>query len=508
MASSAQARNIKNTKTKAFPVLSLVLGGVIILSALLVWGFIFLFWGYFQVSERILPGVQAAGVNIGGLTRKEAEAAIDLKWNSNKQVLVGSGDVWWRTSSLSLGLFVDSNSIVEEAYQTGRGTGGLMGWISNWFAPVLSTQPEILFNEEMARSTLKQINDMVFVAPQIGSIVFENGQWIAKDGISGRGLDIEKAIMDLRDHRATILNQARFELSFNEIKSDSLANSEVLTKLNQIGNKPIIAEVYSPFNGEFTNHQIGMETIVQYLQWDAQSQSLLMNEQAVLDLIINQITANTGQKVRFDGDLYQVREDWENQTKIPFSVVEDPKNYVVQSGDTLLKISMRFEMPYWYILQANPGLDQNRLSAGQEITIPSRNELLPLPYIRSKRIVISIQEQRMRVYENGQQIQEYVVSTGIATSPTLPGIYQVRTHELSAYASNWDLTMPHFLGIYEAWPGFMNGIHGLPTLSNGRILWGNVLGGPASYGCIILSLENGEALYNWAENGVVVEIVN
>lgn len=113
----------------------------------------------------------------------------------------------------------------------------------------------------------------------------------------------------------------------------------------------------------------------------------------------------------------------------------------------------------------------------------------------------------MRVYENGEQVHEFIVSTGIATSPTFPGVYQVRTHELSAYASNWDLTMPHFLGIYEAWPGFMNGIHSLPTLSNGRILWGNVLGGPASYGCIILSLENAELLYQWAEDGVVVEII-
>ena len=58
----------------------------------------------------------------------------------------------------------------------------------------------------------------------------------------------------------------------------------------------------------------------------------------------------------------------------------------------------------------------------------------------------------------------------------------------------------------EAWPGFMNGIHGLPTLSDGRRLWGNILGRPASYGCIILDLKNAKWLYDWAEDGVVVEI--
>jgi lipoprotein-anchoring transpeptidase ErfK/SrfK len=66
--------------------------------------------------------------------------------------------------------------------------------------------------------------------------------------------------------------------------------------------------------------------------------------------------------------------------------------------------------------------------------------------------------------------------------------------------------MPHFLGIYDATPGFTNGIHGLPMLSNGKRLWGSVLGRPASYGCIILDLDAAELLYSWAEDGVVVEI--
>jgi lipoprotein-anchoring transpeptidase ErfK/SrfK len=102
----------------------------------------------------------------------------------------------------------------------------------------------------------------------------------------------------------------------------------------------------------------------------------------------------------------------------------------------------------------------------------------------------------------------HIVSTGMPDSPTMAGIFQVQTHEINAYASNWDLYMPHFLGIYEAWPGFMNGIHGLPLLSSGRRLWASNLGAPASYGCIILDLAAAEDLYNWAEDGVVVEIRN
>jgi lipoprotein-anchoring transpeptidase ErfK/SrfK len=44
-------------------------------------------------------------------------------------------------------------------------------------------------------------------------------------------------------------------------------------------------------------------------------------------------------------------------------------------------------------------------------------------------------------------------------------------------------------------------------LSNGKRLWADILGKPASFGCIILDLDAAEELYTWAENGVVVEII-
>ncbi|MCJ7707944.1 MAG: L,D-transpeptidase, partial [Anaerolineales bacterium] len=138
--------------------------------------------------------------------------------------------------------------------------------------------------------------------------------------------------------------------------------------------------------------------------------------------------------------------------------------------------------------------------------IPPQDAMLALPVVVNKRIVISISQQHLWVYQDGSLLSEHAVSTGISRSPTLPGIFQVQTHIHNAYASIWDLYMPDFLGIYEAVPGFWNGIHGLPLLHGGIRLWADVLGRPASYGCIILDLQASADLYNWAEDGVVVEI--
>ena len=66
--------------------------------------------------------------------------------------------------------------------------------------------------------------------------------------------------------------------------------------------------------------------------------------------------------------------------------------------------------------------------------------------------------------------------------------------------------MPYFMGIYEEDDGFFNGIHELPITSYGVRLSPRVLGGPASFGCLILDEGDAETLFNWADLGTLVRI--
>jgi lipoprotein-anchoring transpeptidase ErfK/SrfK len=188
-------------------------------------------------------------------------------------------------------------------------------------------------------------------------------------------------------------------------------------------------------------------------------------------------------------------------------VYHEPTVYTVQAGETLSSIGYDNGIPYPWIQAANP--DLGALNPGQQIILPSKDDLLPLPIVKNKRIVVSIPNQEMWAYENGQLLWNWLVSTGIARSPTAPGIFQIQSHDPNAFGAQWNLYMPHFMGVYHPGPGVevMNGFHGFPTdASGGYLLWTSSLGRPATYGCILLSLENAEALYNWAEEGVVVEI--
>jgi lipoprotein-anchoring transpeptidase ErfK/SrfK len=129
----------------------------------------------------------------------------------------------------------------------------------------------------------------------------------------------------------------------------------------------------------------------------------------------------------------------------------------------------------------------------------------PAPsYGGSKYILVDISEQHMYVYEGDALIYSFVASTGM-NNATRTGTFAVQSKIPSAYGSTWNIWMPSWLGIYWA-GGLENGIHALPILPNGGILWAGFLGRPVSYGCVVLGTYEAQLLFDWAEMGTPVEI--
>lgn len=181
--------------------------------------------------------------------------------------------------------------------------------------------------------------------------------------------------------------------------------------------------------------------------------------------------------------------------------------HTVRRGDTVTSIALRYGTTVTAIVQANGLANPRLIYAGQRLRIPGGGGVTAAPAAPSgaKRIVIDLSEQRMYVYQGGQLIWKWVVSTGQAGMGTAVGHYKVQNKIANAYASTWNLQMPYWLGIY--WAGSLqNGIHALPIMSNGQLLWAGYLGSPASYGCVILGTNNARTLYNWASVGTPVDI--
>ena len=132
--------------------------------------------------------------------------------------------------------------------------------------------------------------------------------------------------------------------------------------------------------------------------------------------------------------------------------------------------------------------------------VPTGNQ----PSAGGKYILVSISEQHLYAYQDGQLVKSFVASTGMGNSTRI-GNFSVLDKIPNAYGATWNIWMPDWLGIYES-GSLENGIHALPILPGGARLWSGYLGTPISYGCVVLGVDEANWLYNWAEVGTPVEI--
>jgi LysM repeat protein len=488
----------------------LLLSGAILLPiilALLVGGF----FAYYQVSGRIIPGVKVASSDVGGMLITEAALQLEKTWNLDNQIVVTNGMQTLSVTPAELGLRLDALSSVQHAYQVGhidttadRFGHFLVSLIQGW-----AITPVIEFDPLQAKAGLEKMAPQLSRPARNASIQVNDSQLSAIPGEIGYTIQIEEILADLENDPFKVLQDKIIQLRLLPVSPQISDLTPILDQAEEFIHYPASFRAYDALSNEFLEFPISRETLIHWLSLEIEDQQPALSlDEARIKNSLQEWQSALGDGRYFDGERFssQIANAVKNKQVTTILISHSPSAYTIQPGDTLLKIAWKLGMPFWKIIQANPGLDPDLLLTGSVLNVPSKDEMLPLPVVFNKRIVISIQKQRLRVYQDGSLISEHSISTGIDRSPTQPGIFQVQTHEKNAYASVWDLHMPHFIGIYEAWPGFMNGIHGLPTLSNGQRLWANILGRPASYGCIIMTLEDAKWLYTWAEAGVVVEI--
>jgi LysM repeat protein len=466
----------------------------------------------FQVYQWNLPGVAVFNQDVGLMTYDDTVEWVDAYWNESRLITLSHPDqpnFSFILSPRDLGYWVDPVATANAAYNIGRDS---TPWAE--IRTALAGKPQLVspvmyFDDQAARETLTALAEELNVSPKEAQILYQDGAWSVISGTEGQSLNIEATIDLLFADAYSIYLTQSATLQMNGVSPVVSDLSPLLDEIETAVAQDLPVTAYDPITDEFFNWSVPQEVKREWVEIDSDANTVTLtyvpNHVAAL-LAAWETELGNGRTFEADPGVEDIIAGWQSGETRTLIINHAPTTYQVGTGESLWGISLKLGMPMWRIMDANEGLTTTNLETGMVLTIPSKNDLLPLPVVPSKRIVIDISDQRMTVYEDGQLIHTYVVSTGISNSPTMAGIFQIQTHEINAYASNWDLYMPHFMGIYEAWPGFMNGIHGLPLLSSGVRLWASTLGSPASYGCIILDLAAAEDLYFWADAGVVVEI--
>jgi hypothetical protein len=469
-------------------------------------------YAYFQIFELILPGVYVGQVPLGGMTRGEAAAALQAKWNeSERGLIISDGEQNWYAPASDFGMSLDPRATAQRAYDVGHGAPIVPEMVTLFESATQGTlvEPVVSFDAAQARIGLETWSSTLTRLPKDASLMIEHGQVIAVPGEQGYVLNTEATLQVIAADPGMAVLDGYLPLVLEPIAPRIADASAAVEEAQRLLAAPITIRAYDAVADEMFDWTAAPEVIAGWLTVETQDDGPhAVVDSRRIEVYLEDLNASLGSGRYLDPETAatEITAALREGRAALLMVRHRETSYTVQYGDTLTRIAWDVGIPYWRIIEANPSIDPDALTVGQTLTIPSKDDLLPLPVIMGKRIVVDISEQHLWAYENGAEVYSFVISTGIDRSPTQPGVFQVQDHDLSVYAPQWDLTMPHFISIYEAWEGFFNGFHGLPTLSSGQILWREVLGRPASYGCIILDLDDGETLYYWAEDGVVVEI--
>lgn len=450
----------------------------------------------------ILPGVRTAGVALGGLSQTQAADRLRAEWTT---ITARDEQRGWQIDPAALGITLDAEATARAAYEAGRtNLGGLIPGILGR----LEVAPVVNINTAQAEASLREYAAQFELLPTNAGIRLVNGQVETTPPVNGRALDSGATLANLTPKA---LADGIIELAMNPIAPSVTDATPMLEAARRLLGSYLDLRVYDPITGDSVYWSAPPETWGNWLTATTAANgglALTANAAPVKDYLQAQMgVLDSGRYLKLDEAVNAVQNSIRAGSTTPtIRVYHRDRQHVVRAGETIISIAWDYGVPYLYIVQANGGLEN--VSIGQTITIPSPDNFLPYEVVPDKRIVVSISQQRAWVYENGGLKWEWVVSTGIADSPTWPGIYQIISHEPNAYAGNWDLWMPQFMGVYQPIPGasFTNGFHGFPTRGGSQLLWTNSLGTRVTYGCILLSNDNVNLLYNWAQEGVVVEI--
>ena len=460
-------------------------------------------------SIGILPAVSVSGVNLGGMSEQEAVAELSREWD---QIILRDGDRTWTVNPETLGITMDAEATVARAYAMGRASGNpikaLIGGIQ--------VSPIVTVNSETASAELTRISEQVNIPPIDAGVAFTNGQVTATPPQNGRSLDVNKTIQQFASTIQSGTNEGEIELVMVQIAPALNDASGIVAQAKALLSNPLEIRVFDPVTGDSVYWSALPQEWGQWLNVTSDPNSAIglsldANPDAVRAFLTNQANnvLDATRTIELDAGVASVvdaiRRGDPSQGFV--QVKHKQRLHTVQAGETITSISWDYGIPYLYIQQLNNGIEI--VSAGQQILIPPADIFLTEPVNPNKRIVVSISQQNVKVYENDQLKWDWTASTGIPDSPTWTGVYQVQSHVDNAYAANWNLYMPNFMGVYQPVPGadFTNGFHGFPTRGGGQLLWENSLGHKVTYGCILLHDNNMQQLYSWAEEGVVVEIL-
>jgi lipoprotein-anchoring transpeptidase ErfK/SrfK len=209
---------------------------------------------------------------------------------------------------------------------------------------------------------------------------------------------------------------------------------------------------------------------------------------------------------RFDPPAEVVYEN--NPDKTEFSLL--PKQPLQEGKQYTLSLYAKWrgspDTSYQYLTKTNfttllpkqKNLEQDigsRVMQAKEVTFAKKNT--------GKYIDVNLSNQVMTLFENGEVVDAYLISSGKRGMDTPKGEFSVQNKAPRPWSRQYGLYMPYWQAIT---PDGKYGIHELPEWPGGYKEGANHLGTPVSHGCVRLGVGAAERVYAWSDIGTPIII--
>jgi vancomycin resistance protein YoaR len=162
--------------------------------------------------DQVYPGVQAVGVDIGGVSSAEAQAALDARTDDylGSELTFVAGDQTFSTTPEQLGVTYDNERTVERAYEFGRsGNWWTDSW--DWFDSLfyghdVGATPVV--DPQGVEAYFQSIAGEVGSRPQSPSFqLTDAGELQITAATAGVGIDLQQTTNDLRTELSALGNE-------------------------------------------------------------------------------------------------------------------------------------------------------------------------------------------------------------------------------------------------------------------------------------------------------------
>jgi hypothetical protein len=474
-------------------------------------GIVLLFFLSLFFSPNIGPNIRTMDIAIGGMSLEAAAAKLeDTLANERPISLRLDGEQIVSVTPEQLGIDLDAEATVQLAKEA-RLSGIPFGH---------EVEPMIEVDYGVAQTYMLALVNEVYIPPYEAGYEWRNGDIVAVAGSASRELDVVLTVQRIVDNPLGLLERGQLDLLITNRQPSVIDATPYLEAARAFVNRGLTIAGYDPFTNETQQWQTTPEEMAHWLVASPNGISVRENSlQRFVDSVNDLL--NTGDNPRYINEEFLrdalVTAIEAQQSTVQVRINYLPRVYTVDRGQTGFSIGRSTGLPFRLIDEANPGLNWNQLTVGQEIILPSRDSVIPINPISDKRIIVDLDRFYMVAYEDNEIVFHAPISIGMRDYPTSPGIYQILEKVDVAYGSSFNLCgdrgcgqwqMDYFMGIYEVAPGLTNGFHGAVLLPNGGYLDGGSSQLSSTFGCVMADNGMAQQLYEWSDVGTMVEIVS